>query len=44
MVRNILIALIGLTLPIGCAPKIDQKKYENLHRAAKAIQAQQQLV
>ena len=31
-------ALISFALLMGCAPKIDQKKYENLHRAAKAIQ------
>ncbi len=38
MVRKILIALIGFTFVLGCAPKIDQKKYEDLNRAAKAIQ------
>ena len=39
MFRNILVTLIGFALIIGCTPKIDQKKFENLHHAAKAIQA-----
>lgn len=38
MSRNIIIMLISFALFMGCTPKIDQKKYENLHRAAKAIQ------
>ena len=38
MFRDILMVLIGFTLLVGCSPKIDQKKYENLHRTAKAIE------
>lgn len=39
MLRNILIVSIGFILLVGCTPKIDQNKYENLHRAAKTIEA-----
>lgn len=38
MFRDISIVLMALSLLVGCSPKIDQKKYENLHRAAKAIE------
>lgn len=37
MPRNIIIMLISFALLMGCTPKIDQKKHENLHHAAKAI-------
>ncbi len=39
MLRNILIVSIGFILLVGCTPKIDQSKYENLHRAAKTMEA-----
>lgn len=37
MFRNMLIVSTSILLLVGCTPKVDQKKYENLHRAAKAI-------
>ena len=36
MFRKMLIILIGV-LFVGCSPKVDQKKFENLYRAAKAV-------
>lgn len=38
MFHKIPITMLGLALLAGCSPKIDQKKYENLYRAAKAIE------
>jgi len=37
MFRNIIAIFISFALLIGCTPKIDQKKYENLYHASKAI-------
>jgi hypothetical protein len=38
MFRNMLMVLMGFFLFVGCSPKVDQKKYENLYRAAKAVE------
>lgn len=38
LIKKNLILLIIVFVVSGCSPKIDQKKYENLYRAAKAIQ------
>lgn len=37
MFRNIIAIFISFALLVGCTPKIDQKKYENLYHASKAI-------
>jgi len=38
MLRKMLIVSTGIILLVGCSPKIDQQKYENLHQAAKTIE------
>jgi hypothetical protein len=37
MFRKMLIVSVGVILLLGCSPMVDQKKYENLYHAAKAI-------
>ena len=38
MLRKIFVVLLGFVLLEGCSSKVDQKKYENLYHAAKAIE------